>query len=100
MKLWYTKLELMEAKAEAQREVERMNADLPHFIEGDVKLRMAWRAEPGIGALTTYIPEAELVVNGEPVKRDLLDLLLLDLLHLQMKALLPKAMEDKTNDKE
>ena len=46
MKLWYnTTGELDEARQEAQREVERMNAELPAYINGDVKLRMAWRKE-------------------------------------------------------
>lgn len=100
MKLWYTKHELMDAEAEAQREVERMNAELPHYFKGDVQLRMSWRTELGIEALATYIPEAELMVNGEPVKRDLLDFLLLDLLQLQMKALSTMKNGGYTHDAE
>ena len=88
MKLWYnTSGELREAEQEAQREVERMNAELPHYINGDVKLRMAWRKELAIGNLPVYIPEAELLVNGEVARRDLLDLLLLDLLHIQLETI-------------
>lgn len=88
MKLWYnTTGELLEAEQEAQREVERMNAELPYYINGDVKLRMAWRKELTIGQLPVYIPEAELLVNGEVARRDYLDLLLLDLLQIQLKAI-------------
>ena len=88
MKLWYnTSGELREAEQEAQREVERMNSELPHYINGDVKLRMAWRKELAIGNLPVYIPEAELLVNGEVARRDLLDLLLLDLLHIQLETI-------------
>lgn len=101
MKLWYTKWELREARQEAQQLVDKMNDELPIYIRGDVKLRMAWREEPrssehvpiedmrvyGATALRTFIPEAELLINGEVARRDILDLLLLDLLHLQMKCL-------------
>lgn len=92
MKLWYTRTELPDAQQEAQREVDRMNAELPGYVKGDLQLRMAWREEPGIGQLSTFIPEAELLVNGEVARRDLLELLLLDLLHIQMNAIL-KARE-------
>ena len=101
MKLWYTKWELSDAKIEAQRLCDQINAEIPIYIRGNVELRMAWREDIrseeivpqnelrvyGEIALKTFIPEAELLVNGEVAKRDLLDFLLLDLLCLQMKCL-------------
>jgi len=102
MKLWYTKWELPEARKEAQELVDRMNAEIPTFIRGPVKLRMTWRdrlrsreVTPideirvfGDVALQTFIPEAELLVDGEVARCDLLDCLLLDLNHMQMNLFL------------
>lgn len=102
MKLWYIKPELREAQQEAERIVASYNKEIPYYIRGDVRIRMAWRVDVrnredipledwkqyGDAALPAYIPEAELVVNGEVVMRDLLDLILIDINRLEMKVLL------------
>lgn len=101
MKLWYIKPELREAQQEAERIVKLYNKEIPYYIRGDVKIRMAWRVyvrtreaipledwkQYGDAALPAYIPEAELLVNGEVVMRDLLDLILIDLNRLEMKVI-------------
>lgn len=102
MKLWYIKPEIRDAKLEAQQLVDKYNAEIPQFIRGDIRIRMAWRVDVrtreaipmedwkqyGEAALPAYIPEAELLVNGEVVMRDLLDLILIDINRLEMKAIL------------
>jgi len=93
MKLWYKRDELPEAKQEAQQDVERMNAEIPSYINGDVKIRMAWREEEyrehdrPLIPLRCYIPEAELLINGEVARRELLDFILLDLDALILKVM-------------
>lgn len=76
--------------------------DIKIYVHGDVSIRMAWRyadrpvsAIPlsvwkiyGSKAIRTYYPEAELLVNGEVVLNELLDLLCIDILHLEMKVLI------------
>ena len=115
MKLWYTESEIDEAKQEAQRAVDQMNAELPFYVRGDVKIRMAWKREMqgSTGALSdreavvTYIPEAELLFDDVVIRRELLDFILLDMLKLEMKAmsrgLTPRdeqgnAQKEQTND--
>lgn len=102
MKLWYIKPELREAQQEAEEIVALYNKEIPYYIRGDVKIRMAWRVDIraretipledwkqyGEAVLPAYIPEAELLVNGEVVVRDLLDLILIDINRLEMKAIL------------
>ena len=102
MKLWYIKPELREAQQEAEEIVSRYNEEIPCYIRGDVKIRMAWRVDfrtredipledwkrYGEAALPAYIAEAELLVNGEVVMCDLLDLILIDINRLEMKAIL------------
>lgn len=89
MKLWYKRDELADAQQEAQKMVEELNAEMPAYINGDVKIRMAWRedelVELGV-ASRCHIPEAEVLVNGEVTRRDLLDLIALDILALEMHA--------------
>ena len=90
MKLWYKADELAEAKQEAQKMVEELNAEMPAYINGDIKIRMAWREDDVVelGAVSRcHIPEAELLVNGEVARRELLDLIALDILALEMKAI-------------
>lgn len=90
MKLWYKRDELPEAQQEAQHTVEMMNAEIPGYINGDVKIRMAWREDVLVEndvAGRCYIPEAELLVNGEVTRRELLDFIVLDLNALMLKAL-------------
>lgn len=108
MKLWYTKPEIRDAKLEAQQLVDKYNAEIPQFIRGDIRIRMAWRVDVrtreaipledwkqyGEAALPAYIPEAELLVNGEVVMRDLLDLILIDINRLEMKAILQSRKEE------
>ncbi len=102
MKLWYIKPELREAQQEAEEIVALYNKEIPYYIRGDVKIRMAWRVDVrsretvplegwkqyGEAVLPAYIPEAELLVNGEVVMRNLLDLILIDVNRLEMKAIL------------
>lgn len=64
----------------------------------DVRTREAipledWK-QYGEAALPAYIPEAELLVNGEVVMRDLLDLILIDINRLEMKAILQSRKEE------
>lgn len=90
MKLWYKAHELPAAREEAQKAVEQMNAEIPHYINGDVKIRMAWREDELVEndvAGRCYIPEAELLVNGETARRELLDFILLDLNALILKTM-------------
>lgn len=95
MRLWYTESEIDEAKQEAQRAVDQMNAELPFYVRGDVKIRMAWKREMqgSTAALSdretvvTYIPEAELLFDDVVIRRELLDFILLDMLKLEMKAM-------------
>lgn len=107
MKLWYTKPELREAQQEAEEIVALYNKEIPCYIRGDVKIRMAWRVDIrtresvpledwkqyGETSLPVYIPEAELLVNGEIVMHDLLDLILIDINRLEMKAILQSQKE-------
>ena len=90
MKLWYKTDELRDAQQEAEKMVEELNAEIPTYINGDIKIRMAWRedelVELGV-ASRCHIPEAELLINGEVARRELLDLIALDILALEMKAL-------------
>lgn len=103
MDLWYTTPDLDAAKKEARRLIEQYNKELPQFIRGGkVEIRMAWRKEiltreppcwfsvarDGNPFRPIYIPEAELLFNGEVVKKDLLDLILIDINHLELKAIL------------
>ena len=108
LKLWYIKPELREAQREAEEIVTRYNKEIPCYIRGDVKIRMAWRVDTrtreaipledwkqyGEAALPAYIPEAELLVNGEVVMRDLLDLILIDINRLEIKAILQSRKEE------
>ena len=90
MKLWYKRDELAEAQQEAQKMVEELNAEMPAYINGDIKIRMAWKEDElvDLGVVSRcHIPEAELLVNGEVARRDLLDLITLDILALEMKAI-------------
>lgn len=103
MKLWYTRPEMREAQKEAEEIILRYNRDMRQYFRGDVEIRMAWRVETrsrevvpleewrmyGEDSLPTYIPEAELLFSGEVMRRDLLDLLCLDILHLEMKLMIP-----------
>ena len=88
MKLWYKTDELRDAQQEAEKMVEELNAEIPTYINGDIKIRMAWRedelVELGV-ASRCHIPEAELLINGEVARRELLDLIALDILALEMK---------------
>lgn len=90
MKLWYKTDELRDAQQEAERMVEELNAEIPAYITGDIKIRMAWRGdelvELGV-ASRCYIPEAELLINGEVARRELLDLIALDIIALELKAI-------------
>lgn len=90
MKLWYKTDELREAQQEAEKMVEELNAEIPAYITGDIKIRMAWRddelVELGV-ASRCHIPEAELLINGEVARRELLDLIALDIITLELKAL-------------
>ena len=47
-----------------------------------------WKRYGGKQLSRAYIPEAELLVNGEVVMCDLLDLILIDINRLEMKAIL------------
>lgn len=101
MKLWYTRSELRDARAEAQRLVDQANAEIPYYINGDVRIRMAWKEDRrsdevtpldelrtfGEDALTVFLPEAEILVNGEVTACDLLDLILIDINKIEMKVL-------------
>lgn len=101
MKLWYIQTEMRDARIEAESIVSRYNAEIPNYIRGDVKIRMAWRVDVRTreaippeewkqhreAALPAYIPEAELLVNGEVVICDLLDLILIDINRLELKAI-------------
>lgn len=90
MKLWYKTDELRDAQQEAERTVEELNTEIPAYINGDIKIRMAWRedelVELGV-AIRCHIPEAELLINGEVARRELLDLIALDIIALELKAL-------------
>ena len=94
MKLWYTSGEMPEARQEAEALAASLNAEIPIYINGDVKVRMAWRQESVIEhgcfpydgpCILTHIPEAELLINGDVVKRDLLELIALDIYALEME---------------
>lgn len=98
MKLWYLSHEMREAEQEAKNLVDQINAEIPYFINGNVKIRMAWKADQrakeivpleewrmyGDKSLTIFIPKAELLVNDVVYKCDLLDLVLLDMYSLQL----------------
>jgi len=104
MRLWYKKDELSAAQAEAQRIIETVNLENGIFFKGSkVEVLMAWREgslDPSLSSTSDirqkglefcskcYIPEAALLINGTVAKVDLLDLILLDLYSLQMKAIL------------
>ena len=101
MKLWYKKDELQEAQGEAQRTVEMLNQEIPIYIRGDVKVRMAWREDEYAdtrpdGTMECgrcFIPEAEILVNGETARRDLLDLIAIDITALELKAIMNSRKE-------
>ena len=94
MKLWYQQKEIREARLEAQRLVDSLNKEIPTYINGDVKVRMAWVEDTltenatGVDIIKPcFIPEAELLVNGEAVRKEHIDLVALDVYFLEMKAL-------------
>lgn len=107
MKLWYTRSEIPEAQKEAEEIISRINKEIPLYFRGNVMFRMAWRVGTrarevvpleewkmyGKDSLPAYIPEAELLFNGEVVMRDLLDLILIDINRLEMKAIM-QSMKD------
>lgn len=88
MKLCYRKYELPEAQEEADKAIADIMKDLHLFINGKIEIRMNWQD----GALGTITPMADLIVNGEVAKSDLLDLLLIDLYHLEMKVMLQQGL--------
>lgn len=101
MKLWYTLSELQEARKEVESLICFINSDIGVYFTGNVEIRMAWREDTrsresiplsewkayGESAIRVYIPEAELLINGELVRKDLLELICIDMLRLELNAL-------------
>lgn len=108
MKLWYVSNEMDEARAETQKLVDSLNSEIPTYINGDVKIKMAWREESVAECgympsdsprMLTYIPEAEVLINGEVAKRDLLELIALDIYALEMKAMRQSGFFKRSGDR-
>lgn len=104
MNLWYKPCELREAQQEAKRIVDRLNEEIPIYINGDVKVRMAWREDTlaesvkGVDIVgRCYIPAAEILVNGTISRRDHLDLITLDIYALEMKAIRNSRKAEREN---
>lgn len=102
MNLWYKPCELREAQQEAQQIVDSLNNELPIYVKGDVKVRMAWREDTltereGFTDIVgrCYIPEAEILVNEVVVRKELLDLIAIDIYSLEMKALVNSGKEQR-----
>lgn len=91
-KLFYPSCEFEEAKAEAEKEIRDNLKDVDEYFPGiKVEVCMAWREDLGQVEgvmIPVMIPEAVLLLNGEQIRRDMLDLIILDILALEMKILL------------
>ena len=97
-KLFYPRCEFEAAKAEAEKEIGDNLWDIDaYFPDAKVEVRMAWREDMGEVEgvmLPVMIPEADLLFNGEPVKHDMLDFIILDLLALEMKIMRRKGVSE------
>ena len=91
MQLFYRKKYFPQAQQEAQALIDQIVQEMPAYVSGGtIDIRMAWKEDgphPDGVRIPVMIPEAELLFNGELVKKDLLDLILLDLYALQMAAI-------------
>ena len=104
MNLWYKPYELQEAQQEAQQLVDNLNKEIPIYISGDVKVRMAWREDTLMETVNgtdivgrCYIPAAEILVNGIVSRIDHLDLIALDIYALEMKAIMNSRKAEREN---
>ena len=102
MNLWYKPYELQEAQQEAQQLVDNLNKEIPIYLNGDVKVRMAWREDTLMETVKgtdivgrCYIPAAEILVNGIVSRIDHLDLIALDIYALEMKAMRQSARKEE-----
>ena len=91
--LYYAMHEFDDAKKEADAEIKDCLHDAGSFFPSvKIEIRMAWRKDTGFceGCMVpTMIPEAELLCNGELIRKDLLDYIVLDILELEMKMMKP-----------
>lgn len=91
-KLFYPRCEFEVAKVEAEKEIRDNLKDVDEYFPCvKVEVRMAWREDLGQveGVIVpVMIPEAVLLLNGEPIRRDMLDFIIIDILALEMKILL------------
>lgn len=97
-KLFYPRCEFEAAKAEAAKEIRDNLWDIDtYFPDAKVEVRMAWREDIGQVEgvmIPVMIPEADLLFNGELVKHDMLDFIILDLLALEMKIMRRKGVSE------
>ena len=97
-KLYYPMCEFEAAKAEAEKEIADCLRDAGQFFpEAKIEVRIAWREDMGYTEgvmLPSMIPEADLLFNGELVKHDMLDFIILDLLALEMKIMSRKGVSE------
>jgi len=97
-KLFYPRCDFEAAKAEAEKEIRDSLWDIDnYFPDAKVEVRMAWREDMGQVEgvmIPVMIPEADLLFNGEPVKHDMLDFIILDLLALEMKIMRRKGVSE------
>ena len=97
-KLFYPRCDFEAAKAEAEKEIRDNLWDIDtYFPDAKVEVRMAWREDIGQVEgvmIPVMIPEADLLFNGEPVKHDMLDFIILDLLALEMKIMRRKGVSE------
>ena len=91
--LYYTMHEFDDAKKEADAEIKDCLRDIGSFFPSvKIEIRMAWRKDLGFCEgcmIPTMIPEAELLCNGETIRKDLLDFIVLDVLALETKMIKP-----------